>query len=43
LEALSFIEFLKKKNDLSYEEILKNITWIHDDNFFIYNEKVYIQ
>ncbi len=43
LEALSFIEFLKKKYNLSYKEVLNKIKWVNNDNFFIYNEDVYIQ
>lgn len=43
LEALSFIEFIKNKFKLSYNELLKYIDFIHDENFFIYNEKVFSQ
>jgi len=42
LEALSFIEFLSEKNKKTYDEVLSSIKWVYDDNFFIYNEVVYI-
>ncbi|MDD3302694.1 MAG: hypothetical protein PHN31_03985 [Candidatus Gracilibacteria bacterium] len=42
LEALSFIEFLSEKNKKNYEEVLASIKWVYDDNFFIYNEAVYV-
>lgn len=42
LEALSFIEFIAKKHNLTYNQVLDNISWIYDNNFLIYNEEIYI-
>lgn len=42
LDAICFIDVIKDKYGITYDEVLNNIEWVHyNKNFYIYNEAIY--